>query len=303
MGKLSFMGMVVLYIMGTFFGVSLWAKEAIRVVAAVNNQVVTSKDVNDYCAAMAYRLEDQNKDISCDDPQVKSEALERLVEDKLVLAEAKKVQMDVPRGMVDERLSRIMSSYPSQEAFEESLLERGLTITSLKEILKEKMLMQTIVEFNVKSFVGVSPQEISNFYEANKNSFHTVQSYTFFIAESNDYGELKDIADVIDSEGIKIAHRDFKTILFSVESIREELKREIGDVLSGLENSAYSIEKVDDHYYLIYRSHVNEPRVLPIAEVKEQIDAHLKDVRFKQRFVEWLSQLKEAAVIKYYDKS
>jgi SurA-like N-terminal domain/PPIC-type PPIASE domain len=303
MGKFFFIIAFLLFLIGASFNAAVQAKEVARVVAAVNNQVITSKDVNDYCAAMAYRLESQDKEVSCSDPKVKREALDRLLEDRLVLAEAKSGEMEVPRGMIEERLNRIRLSYPSREAFDESLIERGLTITSLKEILKEKMLMQTIVEYNVKSFVIVSPQEISDFYQTNKDSFKTPQSYVFFIAESYDYDELKKITETIDAEGIKKAHRDFGALLFAVESTREELKRGLGDILSRLENSSYDIEKVDDHYYLIYRDYVNEPRILSLEEAKEQIDAHLKDIQFKQRFVEWLKQLKETAVIKYYDKS
>jgi hypothetical protein len=281
-------------------GLSLPAEEVARVVAAVNNQVITSKDVSDYCAAMAYRLEGEAGGGTCDDPEVRKEALYRLIDDKLVLAEAKKGQLEVPRGMVDEHLSRIILSYPSREAFEQSLVEKGLTVTSLREILKEKILMQSVVEFNVKSFINISPQEITDFYQNNQESFYTPQTYVFYIAESQRRQELDEIIDTIDSQGVKKALRQFGAMLFPVESTRAELRPEIGNALSDLSDGSYVIVDVEDRHYLIYRDHVNEPRMMPISEVSEQIVEYLKDRQFKKRFTEWLSQLRETAVIKHY---
>ena len=87
-----------------------------------------------------------------------------------------------------------------------------------------------------------------------------------------------------------------------MQSTRQELKPELGDLIASLDDKNYQIRRIDDHYYFVYRDHVEEPRLLPIEDVKDQIYEHLKDIEFKKRFVQWLEQLKETAVIKHYAK-
>jgi len=278
----------------------LAAQEVTKVVAAVNNEVITSKDIDDYCAALELRLSDENESFSCSDEKFRREALERLIEDKLVLAEAKKEAVDVPASLIDEQLSKVMLSYPSREAFEASLRKRGLTVTAMRNILKEKILMQAIVDYQVKSFITVSPQEISDFYMDNKDSFFAPQTYTFYIAQSDRYLPLKAIADAIDQSGVRLVQKQYNNVLFTVESSSRELLPELARAVERLKEGEQTIEEIGGRYYFIHLASINPPRLLSLEEAKEQIQEHLKDIKFKKRFGEWVESLKTTAVIKRY---
>lgn len=276
------------------------AQKALKIVAAVDSEVITSKDIDDYCAALALRLSNSAELPSCDDTQFRSETLERLIEDKMVLAEAKKEAIDLPQPIVEAQLNKIIQSYPSREVFERSLRARGLTITSFKGIIKEKILMQNIIEKKVKAFITVSPQEVNDFYMNNKGLFAAPQTYMFYLAESDDHSKLKAISDAVDESGIDIVQKQYNDTLFPVESSLQELRPELVSVLERLKEAEYTIEQIDDRYYFIYLAQVNPARALSLEEARSKVEEYLKEVKFKKRFKEWLEQLKTTAIIKRY---
>jgi len=276
------------------------AQKALKIVAAVNNEVITSKDIDDYCAALALRLSDVTQPPSCDDVQFRNEALERMIEDKIILAEAKKEPIDVPQSMIEDRLSKLIQSYPSREAFEASLRERGLTITSLKSTLKDKIYMQTAVENKVKAFIAVSPQEVNNFYMKNKQLFAAPNAYMFYVAESEDRSKLEIISNAVDESGIDIVQKQYKDTLFPVESGTQELLPEFAKALEHLKEGEQTIEKIDDRYYFIHLVRINPARTLSLDDARDKVAEHLRDIKFKKRFGEWVEQLKTTAVIKRY---
>lgn len=276
------------------------APKTLKIIAAVNNEVITSKDIDDYCFSLALRLSEELEPPSCNDAQFRSQALERLIEDKIILTEAKREVVDVPQSIIEERLNKVISSYPSREAFEEALRERGLTVTALKNIIKEKILMQAIVEHRVKAFITVSPQEINDFYNKNKDSFLAPKTYMFYVAESDDYSTLAEIARAIEESGIDIVQKQYKYILFPVESSTKELRAEFAVVLERLKEKEHTIEKINDRYYFIYLVQIKPERTLSLEDARQNIQEYLKDIKFKKRFAEWLDQLKTTAVIKHY---
>ena len=70
--------------------IPLYAEDVARIIAKVNNQVITSKDLDDYSQAVQYRLSDSEPDVSVQTPEFRKQNLRRLIEDKLILEEAKK---------------------------------------------------------------------------------------------------------------------------------------------------------------------------------------------------------------------
>lgn len=277
-----------------------YAEEVTKIIAKVNNQVITSKDLDDYCKILAYQLSEEMTDVSSDDKEFKKKALLRLIEDRLILSEAKKEKIDIPRSWIDDRFNRIIFSYPSREEFEQSLVEKGLTITLLKEKIKEQYLMREIIEKKVKSFVNISPQEISRYYADNIDKMYSFPEYVFYIAKAEDESTLIEMSQLIQKEGILKAEQIYEDSLSKVKSRQEELREEIFKILKDLKEKEYQIAKIDKEYYLVYLEKRFEPRLLSLEEVKEQIYSYLWQMKFQKRFNEWVEELREKAVIKIY---
>ncbi len=282
------------------FCFSCKAEEVTRIIAKVNNQGITSADLDEYCKLFAYKISGQSDTVSCEDEVLMKEALERMIEDKLILDKAKKENMEIPSVLVDKKLNQVVSGYPSREAFEESLIERGLTITRLKEKIKEQFLMRGIIDAYVRSFVSISPQEVNRYYNENKSNFYASAEFSFYLAKSQDPKIIERIAEVIKEKGAAEVENQFKGVLIKIESNRDELREEFVEVLDELERGQQRVILIDGVYHLISLEKSEEPRILPLDEVKEQIYAYLEDEKFTKRFNEWVKELKGDAVITNY---
>ncbi|MDP8289988.1 MAG: SurA N-terminal domain-containing protein [Candidatus Susulua stagnicola] len=285
-----------------FFSFNVYSQEVSKIIVKVNNQVITSRDLDEYCKVLAYRFSNGNEDISADDQEFRGKALERLIEDTLVLGKAKQEGIEIPFFRVDNKIEQLVSSHPSRKDFEESLIEKGLTIALLRKKIKDQYLLRDIVDKHIKSQVVVSPKEISDYYFKNPEEFYSAVRYSFYIAQSSDESILKKISSIIKNEGISEALIENSDILKKMESDLKELKLEIAKIFENLEINQCKIVRVDSVYYLIFLEEKIFPTQLSLEEVKEAIYAYLWDVRFKEKFIEWLDELKEDALIKKYDQ-
>lgn len=276
--------------------------EITKIIAKVNNQIITSQDLDDYCKVFIYQHLKGENDTSCSKKEFKKELLGRLIEDKLILGKAIEEKMNIPDALVSNKLKQIIFSYPSRKKFEESLQKKGLSVTLLKERIKEQYLTRGIIEKYVKSFVNVSPREISHYYNNNQDEFRLFPKYIFYIAKSEDNNILKEISQLIEERGVSLAVETYKDTLIEVESDKDELREEVSDILEKLNEGEYEIKKLDNIPHLIYlREAVSSERaVLLLSDVKEKIYSYLSEKKFKKKFDEWVKELKGKAVIENY---
>ncbi len=278
------------------------SEEVTRIIAKVNNEVITSRDLIEYCMALTYQASSGVDESSCRDPEFIAKTLQRLIEDRLILAKARKEAFEIPDYWIEERFEQMVAAYPSREDFEKSLMQRGLTVTRVKEKIKEQFLMQGVIEKYVKAFVSISPQEVSDYYSANLDKFYFPTKYIFYMAKSENQGVLKEISGVIEEAGIEGVKEKHPDILFKIESDKDELKEEIFAMIDELEEGKHVVGKSDGEYYLIYLEEVVEPKTLALEDAKERIYVYLQEEKFRARFREWINEVKKNSVVKISDE-
>jgi len=294
--RLSFLTVVIL-IISAF---TVCSEEISKIIVKVNNQVITSRDLDEYCKVLAYRLFDKSEEVLDSNEEFRATALERLIEDTLILDKAKREGIAISRFRIEDKLSRLISSHPSREEFEKSLIEKGLTIALLRKKIEEQYMLRDIIDKYVKSRISILPKEISSYYSQHPEEFYSPPGYVFYIAKSADNSILKKISRVIEEEGILEAQVQYDDMLMKIESNKNELRVEISELLEGLDIGKYRIKKIGDRFYLLLLDGKVFPQVFSLEEVKERIHAYLWDVKFRKKFSLWVDELKEDAVIKSY---
>lgn len=266
-----------------------------KIIANINGEIITSTDIDDYCNFLAYK-----------DPQIKltpefrKEILHKLIEDKLVVFEGKKEEMPVPPAWVEGRVQEYIKSYPSPEAFEDSLVTRGLNMTLLRERLKDQYLRQKMVDKHVRSKIIVSPNEVTDFYQNNSAEFTFPEKYVLWTATSGDEQVLKSLSLEVEREGIGNVDRD-KYGLSSAEVPREKLKDSIKEFIAGISVGQSRVGRIDNKCYFIHLEKIIPASRAPLEEVKDDIYQRIMRAKFEALFNEWVLSLKEKAVIKIYE--
>jgi hypothetical protein len=278
----------------SFLSLYLYTEEVNRIVARVNDQIVTYKDLNDYCELFFNRLEENN----CQQEEIKKNALERLIEDRLILDKAREEEIKVTPALIENKLREIINAYSSFEEFEKSLIERGLNITILKERIKEQFMVQAVIDKYVRSRIKVFPLEITNYYQNHSQEFYSSAKFIFWIASKEEI--LDEIYKLTKEEGFEKTRKEFKENLLRIEQETKDLRKEIIEILGKLKENEFTIVEIEGKKYFVYLEKKNISSLLPLEKVKERIYNYLWEEKFKKRFKSWLKMLKKEAIIEIY---
>ena len=141
-----------------------WAATVNRVLAVVNEDVITEADITSHVQAL---LEDEDGQAP-DEPgsmEMHQAVLRRLIEQRLMLQEAKRSGTSVGPDEVSRRVEEIRKRFASEEEFRRSLAESDLSEEQLKEQIRDQLAIQAIIDAKVRSTITVSPQEVAQALE------------------------------------------------------------------------------------------------------------------------------------------
>ncbi|MBI4590641.1 MAG: peptidylprolyl isomerase [Candidatus Rokubacteria bacterium] len=148
-----------------------------RVVAVVNNDVITLSELQDSLAFLLYESKEAVK--PGQEEALKERVLDRLIESRLQLQEAAREQLTVDEVDVTEQVAEVMKRFnvKTQEEFERVVKAQGLTLEGVKKRLREQVLIQKVVRRKVQLRVSVTEQEIEKYFVENREKLETGLSY------------------------------------------------------------------------------------------------------------------------------
>lgn len=168
MRSLLFLFSVVTLMAGT-----ICAGTADRIVAVVGNDVITSSEMEDAISLLRAQLADPPPAES-----LKDQVLDQMIENRLLLVQAKAETVQVTHLEIEEALDKsieeIRARFPTQEEFQKQLREENTSVAELKERyrdeIEEKLLVQRLIDKDLKRGITVSEKDLREFYEAKKES-------------------------------------------------------------------------------------------------------------------------------------
>lgn len=275
-----------------------------KIVAVVNNEVVTQKDLDTFLNFMRIQLSNQYaaEALEAKVASMRPDLLQRLVEDRLILQEARKSGLHIDPNRIKGKLNEIKSSYRSEMAFQESLLAQGMTQQDLETRMREQMMIYGFIEKNVKSKIIIKPQEITEFYNANPGQFTVAEQRSFVSLMASDKTLAEEIAKKLSEEGLSLddaaAAYGLKTNSFTAVK-GQELKKEIEEVVFSLEKDRVSpLVPIGQNFYFFKVTGIVGARTLPLAEVQSAIRQILLEKKLQQSVVETIDELKKKSYIK-----
>ncbi len=180
MPRLSFHSTAVVWLVLTAaaFWCPAMAQEPVlleRVVAIVDEEMILQSDLD--LAIELYQLDRQLSGAEPEPvtPELRRRVLESLIENKLIIAEAKQNEMVVEeaeiQARVQERVDELVSQYGSQSALEQALRESGLTLDDFRfrygTQLRNQQYMRLVVGRFIRPNVEVMANEVEEYYIAN----------------------------------------------------------------------------------------------------------------------------------------
>jgi len=151
-----------------------------RVVAVVNKEVITWSELY---KMMEYEATEQMKALSEEDRMMvfkNNEALflEKLIDMRLQLQEARKIGFDVSPEEVKEAIENIKQKYSlTDKSLEEYLAKEGLNVESYKKSLSEQILVNQFLNKQVRSKIVISDDEIKSRIDTYKTNIINDESF------------------------------------------------------------------------------------------------------------------------------
>jgi len=231
---------------------------------------------------------------------MKSELLDRLIEDRIILQEAKKSGIVIDEARVKAKINEIKARYPGEIEFQRSLDAQGMTQADLENRIREQMLMYLIVEAKVRSKIVISPTEVTDFYQKNPQEFKSMQVWQFDTLSLDSQNK----ANVI-SRGLKsgqdineVAAQNSLTV-DKMDVVEGQLKKDLEDVVLKLKIGEVSEPiLIDSSYYVFKLTNIVAPQDQALAQAQDKIYSFLFSKKMQLQLAKWIDELKKQSYIK-----
>lgn len=287
-----------------------------KIVAVVNEDVITQADLDIALGSIVaqYKQIYSAEELTNKIEEARQDILNQIIEDRLILQEAKRRGVVVEDEEVEERVDGVKSRFPTDDDFEDAVTESGISFDTLRNRYKEQIMMSKLVNHEVREKIVVTPSEISDYYTKHADELKAPESVhlkniVIRFEEGNSEMLVKQKADDI-SRLIKEG-RDFSELakLYSqgphaqdggdvgfVE--RGEMRKEFEDAVFNLKiGEASNPIKTDTGYYIFKVEEKKEGYARSLSEVHDTIENLIFQDKAKKRYKEWIDKLKRDAFI------
>ena len=290
-----------------------------KVIAVVNDEVITQREFDKAFSPMKQGIEgnfqgeerEQRLDI------VRKQLLEQMINTKLIVSLAKAEKAEVDEDALSERIGRIKAYYNSEDEFLKALNSKGTNLTEFEKELREQMLGQAIVEKEVASKIVITPAEIHDAYNKNKEQLvlpQRVKLRGIMVRKADDEAgnnEARAKMNKIVSDLKK--GRVFKTL--ASERSEGPYAKDDGDMgwvspgqmLPEIDEVVFSLNKDDVSgvlettigYHIFFAEDIEEPREAEFSEVSDFIRGQIYRKRFEENLAKWIEEKRKNAYVSY----
>jgi peptidyl-prolyl cis-trans isomerase C len=244
--------------------------------------------------------------------------LEQLIDGELLFQEADKTGFSAPAEEVDSAYNELASRYPDEATFQSEMDTRGFTEESLKSNMRKQITIQNYIEGTVVPEAAVPEETLKAAYDENPQNFsqpeEVTASHILIKSSDSDPKEKKDEALARATELTAKARAEGADFAELAKASSEGPSAPQGGDLGGFnrgrmvkpfEETAFSM-KVGDvsdpvltqfGYHIIKVTARTDGQTVSYEDVKEQLEADLKNRMVNELVGKKISELREGAEI------
>ncbi|MCX7927484.1 MAG: SurA N-terminal domain-containing protein [Candidatus Omnitrophica bacterium] len=274
-----------------------------KIIAIVNQEVITQRDLDQFLNFMKVQLVRQYPldEVEQRIVQIRQDILERLIEDRLILQEAKKEKINVDETRVRAKKEEFKKRFSSQDDFEKTLVSQGMVVADLEEQIRNQLLMIGIIDKKVRSKIKISPSEITEYYDNHIQDFFIPEQRIFDTLIGQDKTKAEEAFRILtETDNLQKAKEITGFTLSDFKAYADgQLKKEVEEVLFSMKLGGVSQPvKVGENFYIFKLKEIIPARQKSLAESSETIHNILYEKKMQQEMVRWIEGLKKKAFIK-----
>jgi peptidyl-prolyl cis-trans isomerase SurA len=318
--------------MGVWIGMMIWlvtpptalatSKVLDRIVAVVNDDIILMSELNDRIKPYVQRVQQQGYDPEKERQmlfQVREEMLNRMVDEKLTEQEIKRNDIHVDDAMVDETIERIKeANYFTDEDLRRYLEQQQMTMEQYREQVKEQILRSRLVNYQIKSKIVITEEDIRGYYESHPEIYGGERRYHL----RNILMRVPEFSTGAEKQAIRDRMMDLRSQIEGGASFADlarafsqspasadggdigefkegALSPQIKEALDGLNpGQTTAVLDTDQGLQLFYVEAINLTEGKPLESVKEEIRQKLYTAAVDEKFLSWLEELRNQSHIR-----
>jgi peptidyl-prolyl cis-trans isomerase SurA len=308
----------------SFCCVRAGAEELIdRIVAVVNNEVITLSDLNKVTTLMFAGVDKNQAFTDEQRSEIQQKALEQLVEKKLIEQKAKEFSIKVDDKEVSRAVEDVLKKNNiSLEQLKEILKKDGSSIEEYRKMLRSEILQSKVIGREVRAKVTITDKDIQEYYEKNvkhqEKPGEKVRIQQIFLAIPPDMTpkQVEKLTSQLEEIKAKIvAGEDFGQM--AAKHSQDPSAREGGDMgyfgrgelLPLMENVAFSLQPGEVSQVTRTPAGLHLIKVIDKKGAEGEIGAQASRSEIEENlyrrevdvmFLKWMEELKKKAYIKMY---
>jgi peptidyl-prolyl cis-trans isomerase C len=244
--------------------------------------------------------------------------VDQLVALKLLSQESVTRKIVVPETEIEGRLAEVKKPFPNEQAFSAALAERQMTLDRLKLEIRQQLQAMRLVDTEIKPTVAVTDTDITDFYVKNPDKFQepeAVHALHILIRTPNATDEAQKKTAKAEATAVLAELKkggDFATLAkqHSQDAGSAANGGDLGWVPRGqsppvFEQAAFALKPGQTSgvvespygYHIIKVAAHRDARIVPLQEVKPQVQEFLTQQQMQQKTEAFVTKLKAKAKI------
>jgi peptidyl-prolyl cis-trans isomerase SurA len=317
--------MCVFLVLGVPLSGALWAQEievVDRIVAVVNNEIITLFDLNRSFApyaqnikALKYPAEKEQQTLY----QVRQDILDQLINSMLADQQVQHARITVSQNEIDKAIERLKESRKfTDEQLRQGLASQGMTMEEYRKEIKEQILRSKLVNREVKSKIVITSEDIKKYYDEHREKYAGEKKYHLWnmfikVSSGSDSSARKAARNQMESIAAKLKQgQSFESLVNELKSASsavqgtdlglyrlEELSEQLRSVVKTMKAGESSTVLDNDFgYQILYVKNIEETQAQSLESVESEIEELLYTELVDNKYVEWLDQLRARSHIK-----
>ncbi|MFZ5807350.1 MAG: peptidylprolyl isomerase [Verrucomicrobiota bacterium] len=315
-----------------FYRADIQAQIIDGVAAVVNDKVITFSEVKRLVDPTEAQLREMHNGLELMEKvkEARLTTLKALVERELIIQDFDKQGFFIPENVIEDQLQHVIKTQygGDRNALIRTLQANGVPLANFKQELRDQMIVQAMRGKNVAAAVIVSPFKIEQYYQDNIKQFTRqpeVKLKLLFLRRAlfkEARTDAKGVTEEVDPQFAlaQELHRKIETgVNFSelARTYSEGAQREKGGdwgwvaanaLREDLSKTAFNLKpgqlseiiSTEDGYYLLMVEDKRGKSVIPLNEVRDQIEQTLLQEERAHLQQEWIDGLRSRAFIKMF---
>ena len=300
------------------FNVSASAEIANRVVAIVDNDIITLYELNNKVRELTgysqggQQLVNDNEFI-----EIRRNILNQMINERLVQAKLNELGISITSDHIDDYIEKLKQDNGlTQETLLASLKNDGVSYEKFRENLKQDMERSTLIMKEIKSKIIITDDQVTKYYNDNKEKYIEAKFHIAgIILKPDNQNNEEEMAELVNKAQEILARlrkgEDFATLAkeysqglgadkggYMGEYKSSSLNPEFLKILFGLSEGGISEDIVSPSGIQIIKLISREiAGVKTIEDVRVSIEEALYKKEVDEKFISWLENLRKSAYI------